>query len=274
MYGKTSLLKNRLNVLVLIFGCYLSFSLFVVGPYNPSNTQNLHILVNSWSPDGKNFLFQAESKGNYIFDAQNFDHWKFNHNQSGFDWSANGSQLIYLDNAWGSLYIVDIESKEKRQLFTCPIYCVHPQWSPDELSIVFQSYAQPYQAGSEATYYGFNIKDETFDYSLIRKPDWYEIDTQIISPITLTEQYSKQFTMIARLIKSPDKKLIAIENDGNIHIINQAQKKTIFTLNEKSFYRIFPFQFKTMQGLLFLFLVFCVEFLMIGQKVKSVLKQP
>ncbi len=268
-YKKTPIF---VNIFILLFSFYLIVSLFIVGPYNSSNTQNFHILENSWSPDGRKFLFRAESKGSYIFDVQKLDYWKFSYDQSGFDWSAKGDYLIYINRAGGSLYIVNIKDKEKRELFNCPIYCAAPQFSPDQSNIVFRSYYDYTKDEQEVNYYGFDIKLEEFDRSLFPKPTWYELGTSHVENQVLIEEYSDRFAKITRIIESPDKNFVAIENDGNIYIISRGENKTVFILDEKTFYRIFPFQFKSMQGLILLLLALCLEFLIIGQKIKKFLK--
>lgn len=267
------------HCLILLIACYLGFSLLVIGPYSSEKIWTIYLVPNSWSPDSQKFLFEARNdwsddelllltgeSGVYLFDIQKRDFWMLGYATAGFDWSSDG-KLIYMDNAWGSLYSVDVETKQKTLLFECSTYCTGPEWSPDEMEIVFRS------DFPGDNYTGFNINEKTFDYSIIHKPDWYGLNPNTTVDDALSEQYRGEFGPINKLSDSPNKKFAVIETNDGIHIVEQAHQKTIFDLNNKTFYRGFPFRFKSIQGIVVFVLILSLEFLFAVQKIRQWLSQ-
>lgn len=267
------------HCLIVFVACYLGFSLFVIGPYGSEKIWTIYLVPNSWSPDGQKFLFEARNNwsddelllltgqpGVYVFDIQRHDFWILAYDTYGFDWSSDGDKIIY--SRYGdSLYSVDVEAKQTNLLFVCPVYCSGPQWSPDEMKIVFRS---DFRSDS---YTGFNLNEKTFDNGIIHKPDWYGLNPNTTVDDALSEQYSSQFGPINDLSESPDGKWVAIETNDGIHILEQTHQKTFFHLNEKTFYRGFPFGFKSTQGIIILGLILGLEFLYIAQKIRWRTKQ-
>lgn len=116
---------------------------------NPVNLSN-HPSVDkygSWSPDGKNILFESNRTGNfeiYVMNLETKDLVQLTNNEFDDiqgDWSVN-NEIVFISNRDGDneVFIMKSDGSDQRQITFNNDKDVLPSWSPDGEKIAFSSY--------------------------------------------------------------------------------------------------------------------------------------
>ena len=160
----------------------------------------------TWSPDGRKIAFVSNRNGGYIqiwvIDADGKNPVRLT--DGVWDrhpaWSPDGKRIAYdvLHNPWDAekwnrtIYVMDSDGRNSRQLIKEPAYDTHPSWSPNGKKITFSSSLED---GGVEIYVieanGRNWKRLTYNFGDNRYPTW-----------------------------SPDGKRIAFVHDSQIYVMD------------------------------------------------------
>jgi TolB protein len=107
-----------------------------------------------WSPDGQRLAFVSSRDGNceiYVMRPDGTDLANLT-NSDGDElypsWSPDGLEIVF--SSEGQLHVLDVGSRDRRQLSDSYLVHSYPDWSPDGQSIVFSGGAEP--AGQGVTH--------------------------------------------------------------------------------------------------------------------------
>ena len=140
----------------------------------------------AWSPDGKKIAFVSNRNGGriqiWVIDADGKNTIRLTDGVSDQnpDWSPDGTKIAYdfLLNPWDNdkwnrtIYVMDSDGRNSRQLIEKPEWDTNPSWSPDGRKIAFASRRDMRHEFYVMNANGQEIERITFDFTPKYKPTW------------------------------------------------------------------------------------------------------